>query len=155
MGYPMTYKRVVGRNHLVGDYNEGPDKPDMFRHFSQDKYPGTNNLDQLAVDLIWNSTTYLEKTNILRKLPSCAQTLDFYEKHPAFDGLPKVMAVRRLLEAVESATIFSQRCIISGDMRRLEKDQLDDDHLTMYAEKAGITKEQAKVVLQEFIAGTF
>ena len=37
------------------------------------------------------------------------------------------------------------------NMRRLEKDQRDDEHLTMYAEKAGITTEQAKIVLDTFL----
>ena len=44
---------------------------------------------------------------------------------------------------------------VAGDLRRLEKDQRDDYHLAGYASRANITKEQAKIVLDEFFGGTF
>ena len=42
------------------------------------------------------------------------------------------------------------RELIMGDMRRMEKDQRDEQHLKMYAEHAGITVEQAKKLLDLF-----
>lgn len=36
---------------------------------------------------------------------------------------------------------------IAGDLRRLEKDQVDENHLELYAKFAGITEEQASMVL--------
>jgi hypothetical protein len=75
MGYPMSYDRLVHRNHLSGDY-EGTPYPD-----------------------------------------SCSPTL------------------------------------VAGDMRRLEADSRDEQHLKMYAEHAGITVEQVKKVLDAFFAG--
>jgi hypothetical protein len=36
---------------------------------------------------------------------------------------------------------------IRGDLRRFEADSRDEEHLKMYAEKAGITVEQARIVL--------
>lgn len=41
----------------------------------------------------------------------------------------------------------------AGDLRRLEKDQRDEDHLALYAKHAGITPEQAKKVLDLFFEG--
>lgn len=40
--------------------------------------------------------------------------------------------------------------LIAGDLRRLERDQRDDYNLGQYAKKAGITKEQVKIVLDQF-----
>jgi hypothetical protein len=40
--------------------------------------------------------------------------------------------------------------LIRGDLRRLEKDQRDDQHLELYAKHAGVTPEQAKKVLDKF-----
>jgi hypothetical protein len=42
------------------------------------------------------------------------------------------------------------RSMVRGDMRRLEHDQRDEQHLKLYAEHAGITTEQAKLVLDLF-----
>lgn len=42
------------------------------------------------------------------------------------------------------------RSMIRGDMRRLEEDQRDENHLKKYADHAGITPEQAKKVLDLF-----
>jgi hypothetical protein len=39
---------------------------------------------------------------------------------------------------------------IRGDLRRLEDDQRDENHLPRYARYAGITEEQAKKVLDAF-----
>lgn len=39
---------------------------------------------------------------------------------------------------------------LAGDLRRLEQDQRDEWHLARYAEKAGITPEQVKTVLDAF-----
>jgi hypothetical protein len=44
--------------------------------------------------------------------------------------------------------------LVPGDLRRLERDQRDDHHLTRYAQHAGITKEQAKAVLDAFFEDT-
>jgi hypothetical protein len=46
------------------------------------------------------------------------------------------------------------RAMIRGDMRRLEMDSRDEQHLKMYAEHAGITVEQAKKFLDKFFEGT-
>ncbi len=80
MGYPMTYTRVISRNHLQGDY----DSPD----------------------------------------DSCC---GFY--------------------------VCSCRRFLAGDLRRLERDQRDSLHLEMYAKTAGITKKQARKVLDAFFEG--
>lgn len=40
--------------------------------------------------------------------------------------------------------------LIAGDLRRLEADQRDEYHLARYAERAGITPEQVKAVLDLF-----
>lgn len=72
MGYPMTYRRFIERNHLKGDYD--------------------------------TSTMML----------------------PTDMGL------------------------VRGDLRRLEKNQRDEQHLLHYAELAGITPEQVKIVLDAF-----
>jgi hypothetical protein len=42
---------------------------------------------------------------------------------------------------------------VAGDMRRLEADQRDEEHLTFYAEASGITPDQAKKVLDAFFEG--
>jgi len=39
---------------------------------------------------------------------------------------------------------------IRGDMRRLELDTRDEQHLRMYADTAGITPEQVKAVFDKF-----
>ena len=39
---------------------------------------------------------------------------------------------------------------IRGDMRRLEQDSVDVRHLTEYAEAAGITTEQVRLVFARF-----
>ena len=36
---------------------------------------------------------------------------------------------------------------VAGDLRRLESDQRDDTHLALYAKAAGVTPEQARLVL--------
>lgn len=46
------------------------------------------------------------------------------------------------------------KAMIRGDMRRLEMDSRDEQHLKMYAEHAGITVEQAKKLLDLFFQGT-
>ena len=40
--------------------------------------------------------------------------------------------------------------MVAGDMRRLEQDQMDDLHIAMYAEAAGISKPKARKVLEAF-----
>jgi hypothetical protein len=37
--------------------------------------------------------------------------------------------------------------MIAGDLRRLEKDQRDEQHLAEYAKRTGLTPEQVKSVL--------
>ncbi len=81
MSYPMTYKRVLTRNGLSGDYP-------VYVH-----------------------------------------------------GLNTDLLIDRV------------RMTIAGDLRRLEKDQTDGLHLLAYAKKAGITVEQAGIVLEAFFAG--
>lgn len=44
---------------------------------------------------------------------------------------------------------------VAGDMRRMESDQRDINHLRMYAIEASVTIEQAKAVLDAFFAGHF
>ena len=41
----------------------------------------------------------------------------------------------------------------AGDLRRLETDQRDDEHLRMYAALAGVTPEQVKVIFDVFFEG--
>jgi hypothetical protein len=48
------------------------------------------------------------------------------------------------------ADCSASRGCIAGDMRRLEADSRDDAHLRMYATLAGVTPEQAKVILDAF-----
>jgi hypothetical protein len=84
MGYPMTYKRVINRNQLMGDYGHHPS--------------GT---------------------------------------------------------AIEPGTVASPQMMIGGDMRRLEVDQRDERHVARYAELAGITVEQVKIVLDALFEGDF
>lgn len=43
--------------------------------------------------------------------------------------------------------------LIAGDLRRLEKDQRDDAHIKAYAKLAGVSKRQAKAVLDAFFEG--
>jgi len=45
------------------------------------------------------------------------------------------------------------RGMIRGDLRRLEQDQRDDLHLRKYADRAGITPAQVKVVLDLLFDG--
>ena len=45
------------------------------------------------------------------------------------------------------------RLMISGDMRRLEKDNLDEYHLKCYSEACNVSIEQAKAVLEMFFSG--
>lgn len=45
------------------------------------------------------------------------------------------------------------KCLIAGDLRRLEHDQRDEAHLEAYTRIAGITPEQAKAVLDAFFDG--
>lgn len=47
---------------------------------------------------------------------------------------------------------FDQRPMIRDDLRKMEVDQRDEDHLAAYARRAGITKAQAKQVLDDFFA---
>jgi hypothetical protein len=77
MGYPMTYRRVVERNHLEGDYM------------------------QLEKGQTWTGS------------------------------LPPISGIR-------------------GDLRRLERDQRDEPHLSNYAQKSGATMEQVKIILDMF-----
>jgi hypothetical protein len=44
------------------------------------------------------------------------------------------------------ATERQVKSMIRGDMRRLEQDSRDEHHLKLYAEHAGITVEQAKML---------
>ena len=43
-----------------------------------------------------------------------------------------------------------QLSMLCGDLRRLEIDQRDELHLAYYAQRAGITPEQVKAVLDVF-----
>lgn len=47
------------------------------------------------------------------------------------------------------------RRIIAGDLRRLEKDQRDPQHLARYAKYAGVTPGQARKILDAFFHGDF
>ena len=47
----------------------------------------------------------------------------------------------------ELSAVDLSRSHIAGDLRRLEKDSRDERHLAQYAALAGITVEQAKIVL--------
>lgn len=48
------------------------------------------------------------------------------------------------------ASGLPERRMIAGDLRRLEADQLDINHLKRYAYFAGITVDQARLVLTAF-----
>lgn len=54
---------------------------------------------------------------------------------------------------VANENIRRLRCIIAGDMRRLEVDTLDPWHLAQYAAAADIAVEQAEIVLRTFLSG--
>lgn len=43
--------------------------------------------------------------------------------------------------------------LIRGDLRRLERDQVDDYHLEAYSKAVGISKEEVKQVLAIFFDG--
>jgi len=43
--------------------------------------------------------------------------------------------------------------LIAGDLRRLEKDQLDEWHLKAYAEACNVSVDQARAVLEMFFSG--
>lgn len=148
MGYPMRYRRIISRNGLGGGY--GRPKIEMGRHFGQEPYPGTANLDAVLFDALWQRQTDEDVIGALSKVPSVAQTVDFYRRNPESNGGVRVMAPRRFLDAVSSAAEISAKAMIAGDLRRLEIDQRDDEHLKFYAATAGVTKEQAKAVLDAF-----
>ena len=42
---------------------------------------------------------------------------------------------------------------IAGDLRRLEKDQRDDDHIARYAKVSGATPDQVRTILNHFFNG--
>lgn len=46
--------------------------------------------------------------------------------------------------------VMTPQEMLAGDLRRLEANQRDDWHLTLYAERIGITPEQVKAVLDAF-----
>ena len=48
-----------------------------------------------------------------------------------------------------------QKVLAAGDLRRLERDQRDENHLEKYALLAGIAIFQVKVVLDAFFEGDF
>lgn len=48
---------------------------------------------------------------------------------------------------------YTLRSCVAGDLRRLETDQRDEKHLKKYAGYAGVTPEQAKLVLDAFFDG--
>ena len=51
-------------------------------------------------------------------------------------------------------TIDSIQSAVRGDMRRLELDTCDEQHLKMYAEKSGATTEQVKKIFETFFDDT-
>lgn len=53
------------------------------------------------------------------------------------------------------AAVRQAKSMIRGDMRRMEQDQRDEQHLKAYAEHAGITVEQAKAVLDLFFKSDY
>lgn len=81
MGYPMSYRRVMSRNSLKGDYNTTAEECDKNSH----------------------------EENML--------------------------------------------ALIRGDLRRLEQNTLDKEHLKAYAKHAGCTVGQAKKILEAFFYG--
>lgn len=52
------------------------------------------------------------------------------------------------------ATLPVSATLLAGDLRRLEKDQRDADHLAAYAALAGVTVDQAKTILDAFFEDT-
>ena len=52
----------------------------------------------------------------------------------------------------EGQRAWQTQAMIAGDLRRLEADQRDEWHLSLYAKRAGVTPEQAKAVLDAFFA---
>ena len=67
------------------------------------------------------------------------------------------MSYKRLLDLNDLRGDYdgtaSQSGGIRGDLRRLEIDSRDEHHLSRYAEAAGITKDQARMVLDCFFDG--
>lgn len=45
-----------------------------------------------------------------------------------------------------------EHSMYAGDLRRLEADQVDAFHVRLYARLAGVTEEQAKMILEAFFA---
>jgi len=43
--------------------------------------------------------------------------------------------------------------LIRGDLRRLERDQQDEWHVQRYAELAGVSTGQARIILEQFFNG--
>lgn len=43
--------------------------------------------------------------------------------------------------------------MLSGDLRRLESDNLDEWHLNCYAEACGVSVDQARAILEMFFSG--
>ena len=66
----------------------------------------------------------------------------------------RVMSRNQLLGDDTSAPVnkvgFDSRPLIRGDLRKLEVDQLDDEHLRAYGLRAGIPKSSVKQVLDDF-----
>ena len=59
-----------------------------------------------------------------------------------------------LLTPAEEA-VRQAKSMIRGDMRRMEADQRDEQHLKMYADHAGVTVEQARAVLDLFFKSDY
>jgi hypothetical protein len=43
--------------------------------------------------------------------------------------------------------------LIKGDLRRLEKDTQDDDHIRSYAHHSGATEDQVRLIFKMFFEG--
>lgn len=52
-------------------------------------------------------------------------------------------------------TLADFRCMVAGDLRRLERNSRDPRHLDAYARKTGLTSEQVKAVLDAFFDSDF
>lgn len=112
MGYPMTFKRLVNRNRLEGDYGT--------------KMTGINTRpwDRIFLD----------------SFQSDVDRIDVLLDHAA--------ALSRELESL------NQRWgAVMGDLRRLEKDAVDEQALCQQiASRTGVDRDLVAIVLKEFFS---
>jgi uncharacterized protein YydD (DUF2326 family) len=110
LGYPMTYKRVIGRNRLLdGDYQKTP--VDWFN-------------SQAGAVVAGLTTDQLE------------HVVGFWKRHTK-----------------EQAETFDRRIqLLAGDLRRLEKDAVDEAATAKaIATRTGVAEDAVALVLKEFM----